>query len=91
MALITRGYRGSRAVILSAEKGHRYDVYDANCKKLEYCIWCDTLTGEAVHVCFDEEGLVHRVVDDRGHIAARTEWRQHSAPLITFKISDYSR
>ena len=76
-------------MILAAEEGDRYDVYDANGNKLEWCVWCDTLTGEAVHASLDEKGLLQLVSDERGRLAARLEWRQHIAPLRSYKISDY--
>lgn len=56
------------------------EVFDANGVPLKWCIWCDTKTGEAVHIALDD-GRVEFVTDERGKRSPKTEWRQHPAPL----------
>lgn len=53
------------------------NVFDANGVPLEYVVWCDTETGEAVHVVHPLESTV----DEGGEAGLRKEWRQHPVPL----------
>ena len=53
------------------------DVFDANGVPLKYVVWCDTETGEAVHIVRPLEFTI----DDDGEAGVRKEWRQHPAPL----------
>ncbi len=70
-------------MILKIPDDYACDVFDANGVELKYATWCDTETGEAVHLARDERGFVF-TVNDEGETIAKTEWRQHPAPL-TFK------
>ena len=64
-------------MILSVQNDRPCQVFDANGKPLEYVVWCDTETGEAVHLVIPLE----EVVGEDGTPEARKEWRQHPAPL----------
>ncbi len=64
-------------MILKVPEDCACDVFDANGVRLEYVVWCDTATGEAVHVVLPLESTI----DDAGEACLRTEWREHPAPL----------
>ena len=64
-------------MILKVPDDCQCDVFDANGKSLEYVVWCDTDTGEAVHIVMPPEA----VAGEDGTLEARKEWRQHPAPL----------
>lgn len=68
-------------MILTAETHCHCTVFDANGVALKECLWCDTETGEAVHLYRDSEGRISRQSDDMGRGLLRKEWRQHPAPL----------
>lgn len=59
------------------------DVFDADGKLLEYAVWCDTETGEAVHIVMPFE----IVSGDDGTRECRKERRQHPAPLTFVRLS----
>ena len=52
-------------------------VYDANGKELEYITACNTETGEATHLCRDDNGFVF----DETRCETVKEVRLHTAPL----------
>jgi hypothetical protein len=58
-------------------------VYDADGKELQYCTWCDTETGEAIHIKWP----IEHTVDDSGQLTVATEWRYHKAPLIYRRLA----
>jgi hypothetical protein len=64
-------------VILKVPEDCACDVFDANGVPLKYVVWCDTETGEAVHIVQPLEFTI----DDDGEAGVRKEWRQHPAPL----------
>jgi hypothetical protein len=64
-------------VILKVPGDCDCDVFDANGVPLKYVVWCDTETGEAVHITQPLESTV----DEGGEAGLRKEWRQHPAPL----------
>jgi hypothetical protein len=64
-------------VILKVPEDCACDVFDASGVRLEYVVWCDTETGEAVHIVQPLEFTI----DDDGEAGVRKEWRQHPAPL----------
>jgi len=70
-------------MILKVPEDVACEVWDANGVRLEWCQWCDTETGEAVHVRV-VDGVMQSSVSEDGELVAATEWRQHPAPL-TFK------
>ena len=53
------------------------DVFDANGVPLKFVVWCDTETGEAVHITQPLEPTV----DENGEVVLRKEWRQHPATM----------
>lgn len=53
-------------------------------KYLDNCIWCDTETGEAVHV----KQPIERIIDHTGKESVATEWRDHKAPLTYERITN---
>ena len=55
-------------------------VFDANGVELQYAIWADTETGEAVHLVKDDKGFVISV-HEKGNLGPKCEWRKHPAPL----------
>lgn len=67
-----------------------WNVFDANGVQLHYVTWCDTETGEAVHISF-EDGRCVMAVDDAGSPVAKTEWRKHPAPLTLVKCVNAGR
>lgn len=67
--------------ILTPETHTSGRVFDANGVELRYVTWCDTVTGEAVHVVDDAFVMMDATVNDAGDLVVRTEWRQHPAPL----------
>ena len=67
--------------ILTPETHAPRRVFDANGVELHYVTWCDTETGEAVHVVDDAFVMTDVTVNDAGELVVRTEWRQHRAPL----------
>jgi len=69
-------------MILKASEHFDYRIYDAYGKYLEYCTWCDTETGEAVHVKLP----IERTIDHAGDESVATEWRYHKAPLTYKRI-----
>ena len=71
-------------MILKVPEHCFYRVYDANGNYLDCCIWCDTETGEAVHV----KNPIERIVDHTGEESVATEWRYHKAPLSYERIAD---
>ena len=73
--------------ILTAEKDFPCRVFDANGVKLEFVTWCDTETGEASHLVKGLDGKFGLVVADDGELRARTEWRQHPAPLRVERLA----
>ncbi len=56
------------------------EVFDAHGKLLEYAVWCDTETGEAVHLVKDDKSFILTVGED-GKETALQVWKQHPAPL----------
>ena len=64
-------------MILKVPEDRKCDVFDANGVRLEYVVWCDTETGEAVHIVCPLESTI----DEDGDAVVRKEWRQHPAPL----------
>lgn len=64
-------------MLLKIPEDSACDVFDANGFALQYTVWCDTETGEAVHVVLP----VEFVVEEDGEVGVRKEWRQHPAPL----------
>lgn len=60
------------------------DVFDANGQPLLYAVWCDTESGEAVHL-IKEDGQFVLTVDEEGQQTVKKEWRQHPAPLTYVK------
>jgi len=64
-------------VILSVPNDCQCQVFDSNGKPLEYVVWCDTETGEAVHIVIPIEA----VAGEDGTLEAQKEWRQHPPPL----------
>ena len=71
-------------MILKVPEHCFYRVCDADGKYLEYCTWCDTETGEAVHV----KQPIEHIVDDTGDGSIATEWRYHKAPLTYERITN---
>lgn len=67
-------------MILEAYKDWSCDVFDANGEPLLYAVWCDTDTGEAVHLVKDEKGFVLTVGED-GKQTVLQVWKHHPAPL----------
>lgn len=70
-------------MILKAPENCNYVVFDANGYRLECCIWCDTETGEAVHIITP----IEPVINDSGEEVFKTKWCQHPAPLSYRKIT----
>ena len=64
-------------MILKVPEACDCDVFDANGVRLEYAVWCDTETGEAVHIIQPLEFTIA----DYGDAGLRQEWRKHPAPL----------
>jgi hypothetical protein len=64
-------------MILKVPEHVACEVWDANGVPLKYVMWCDTETGEAVHIVRPLEFTI----DDDGEAGVRKEWRQHPAPL----------
>jgi hypothetical protein len=59
-------------------------VYDANGVELEFCVWADTETGEAVHLIVEKSArgaMFTYTVNDAGEEILLTRWQQHPAPL----------
>jgi hypothetical protein len=71
-------------MILKVPEHFDYRVCDADGKYLEFCTWCDTETGEAVHV----KQPIERTIDHTGEESVATEWRYHKAPLIYERITN---
>ena len=71
-------------MILKVPEHFNYRVCDADGKYLEFCTWCDTETGEAVHI----KQPIEHTVDDFGQLTVATEWRQHKAPLTYERITN---
>lgn len=67
-------------MILEAHKDAPCDVFDANGEPLLYVVWCDTDTGEAVHLVKDEDGFVMAHDEDGCQAAVRVK-KDHPAPL----------
>lgn len=70
-------------MILKVPEDCNYEVFDANGIRLEYLVWCDTETGEAVHVIMP----IEPVINDAGEEVFKTKWYQHPAPLSYRKIT----
>ena len=62
-------------MILKIPEDFGCEVCDATGKPLEYVVWCNTETGEAVHIVKPFETVAGE--DD----TLRKEWRQHPSPL----------
>ena len=69
-------------MILKVPEHCFYRVCDAEGDYLDNCVWCDTETGEAVHV----KNPIERIVDHTGEESVATEWRDHKAPLTYERI-----
>ncbi len=64
-------------MILKVPEACDCDVLDANGTPLQYAVWCDTETGEAVHILQPPEFTIA----DNGDAGLRQERRKHPAPL----------
>lgn len=67
-------------MILDAKTHAPCTVWDANGVEVTYAVWCDTETGEAVHLIRGDDGFV-LTINEEGEQVVKTEWRQHPAPL----------
>jgi hypothetical protein len=68
-------------VIATGKTHWGFNVFDANGVQLHGVTWCDTETGEAVHLVKDDKGFV-RTFNEEGKDVVKTEWRQHPSPLL---------
>jgi len=71
-------------MILKVPEHCLYSVFDANGYPLNWVVWADTETGEAVYIVKEEDNKTKMVINEAGELVAATEWKQHPAPL-TYK------
>lgn len=69
-------------MILKVPEHIGYEVRDANDEPLKYVTWCDTETGEAVHIVTPIEWYI----DEQGESQIRKVTIKHPAPLTYRKI-----
>jgi len=81
--VMIRYTKGMNDMILKVPEHCSYDVFDTNGIRLEFCVWCDTETGEAVHIITP----IEHVINDAGEEVFKTKWCQHPAPLLYRKIT----
>ena len=71
-------------MILKIPEYFNIRVYDADGKELRFCTWCNTETGEAVHI----KNPVRDTIDHAGNVAVATEWKYHKPPLTYERITN---